>query len=261
MPRKPLTVGNWKMNGTLEETLKLVTEIRYKLPANASSDVVLAPPFTALYSAGIALQETSIYLGAQNMHWETEGAFTGEVSGVFLKEIGCQYVILGHSERRRQMYETDEMINRKAHTALTVELNPILCLGETEAERTAGKTEGVLEQQLKKMVQKIPMSEMSLVTVAYEPVWAIGTGNTAKPEDVDVTLKFLRGQLARLYDAPTADQVRLLYGGSVTPETAVSIAKVKDCDGFLVGGASLNADKFLKIIESLDKDLPKEEKN
>lgn len=252
------------MNGTLEETLKLLTEIRYKLPANTTCEVVVAPPFTALYSAGIALQETTIALGAQNMHWETDGAYTGEVSGTFLKEIGCGYVILGHSERRRHMGETDDLVNRKAHTALTLELSPIVCIGETEDERKNGRTEAVLEQQLKKAVQKIPMTEMAQVTVAYEPVWAIGTGNVAKPTDIESALKFLRGLLAKLYDAPTAATVRLLYGGSVTPETAREITQsehVQECDGFLVGGASLNGEKFLKIIESVDKDKPKEEKN
>jgi triosephosphate isomerase len=246
--RKPLILGNWKMHGTLEETLKLITELRHKLPAATAADVGIAPPYTALYTAHVALQETSILLAAQNMHWETDGAFTGEVSGAFLKDVGCSLVILGHSERRRHFGETDEGVNRKALAALALELTPVVCVGETWDQRKSGKTESVIETQIKRGLQGIPMSELPNVVVAYEPVWAIGTGQTAKPADVESALHFLRNFIAKAYDAPTAGSIRLLYGGSVTPETAPELSRVPNLDGFLVGGASLDIDKFLKII-------------
>jgi len=250
--RRALIIGNWKMNGTLEETLKTITEIRHKLPENTAAEVVVAPPFTALYTAHVALQETTVRLAAQNMHWETEGAFTGEVSGVFLKDAGCSFVLIGHSERRQYFGETDEAVNRKALTALTLELTPVVCVGETWDQRKAGKTESVIETQLKKGLAGIPMSELGNVVVAYEPVWAIGTGQTAKLEDVESALHFIRNLVAKAYDAPTANAMRLLYGGSVSPETAPDLSKAKELDGFLVGGASLVPEKFLKIIAAKD---------
>lgn len=250
--RRALIVGNWKMNGTLEDTLKTITELRHKLPETTAAEVVVAPPFTALYTAHVALQETTIRLAAQNMHWETEGAFTGEVSGVFLKDAGCSFVLLGHSERRQYFGETDEAVNRKAVTALALELTPVVCIGETWDQRKAGKTEAVIEAQLKKGLQGIPMSELGNVVVAYEPVWAIGTGQTAKTEDVESALRFIRNLVGKAYDAPTANAMRLLYGGSVTPETAPELSAAKELDGFLVGGASLSVEKFLKIIAAKD---------
>ncbi|HEX5038493.1 MAG TPA: triose-phosphate isomerase [bacterium] len=246
--RKPLVVGNWKMNGTLEETLKLLTELKHKLPANGACDVAVSPPFTALYTAQVALHETMLLLAGQNMHWETDGAFTGEVSGTFLKDVGCSFVLLGHSERRRLFGETDEGVNKKALAALALELTPIICVGETWEQREAGKTEAVLEAQIKKGLSGIPMNDLGGLVVAYEPVWAIGTGKTAKPDDVASALHFIRNLVAKAYDAPTSSALRVLYGGSVTPETAKELAGVKDLDGFLVGGASLSSDKFLKII-------------
>ncbi len=246
--RKPLIVGNWKMHGTLEETLKLITELRHKLPAATVADVAVAPPFTCLYTAHVALQETAILLAAQNMHWETDGAFTGEISGAFLKDAGCSLVLLGHSERRQHFGETDEGVNRKALTALTLELTPVVCIGETWEQRKSGKTESVIETQIKKGLQGIPMTELANVVVAYEPVWAIGTGQTAKTDDVESALHFIRNFIAKAYDAPASNAIRLLYGGSVTPETAPELAQSGNLDGFLVGGASLSIDKFLKII-------------
>jgi triosephosphate isomerase (TIM) len=246
--RKPLVVGNWKMNGTLEETLKLITELRHKIPANAAADVAVAPPFTSLYTAHVALQETMILLAGQNMHWENEGAFTGEISGAFLKDVGCSFVIVGHSERRRHFGETDETVNKKALAALALDLTPIVCIGETWEQRQAGKTEAVLDTQIKRGLQGIPMNDLAGVVIAYEPVWAIGTGQTAKPDDVASALHFIRNLIGKTYDAPTANRVRVLYGGSVTPETAPELSHAGGLDGFLVGGASLSVDKFLKII-------------
>lgn len=248
MSDQPLIIGNWKMNGTIEESLKMITELRHKLPSGLIAEVVIAPPFTALYSAQIVLQETPVKLAAQNMHWETEGPYTGEISGVFLKDVGCTYVLLGHSERRRLFDETDETVNRKVQAALANELVPIICIGETEEERTGGKMEAVLEGQLKKALIGIPMSEIKNLVVAYEPVWAIGTGRTPMPDEIESAHRFIRNVMAKLYDAPTANAIRLLYGGSVTPDNAKEILSVKNVEGLLVGGASLHIEKFLKII-------------
>ena len=249
MAAKTLIVGNWKMHGTLEETLKLIAGISNKLAAS-TIDVAIAPPFTTLYSASVVLQETALKLCGQNMHWETEGPFTGEVSGMFLKDVGCSYVILGHSERRRHFHETDEEINRKILAAFAQDLIPIFCIGETLDERKAGKTESVLENQIKKGIVGVPMSDAKNLVLAYEPVWAIGTGHNATPDEIEKSLSFIYNFLSRLYDAPTAGQIPLLYGGSVSPENSKSIFGVKNVGGLLVGGASLNAEKFLKIIES-----------
>lgn len=250
MARKPIVIGNWKMNGTIEETLKLVTEINHKLES-PEIDVVVAPPFTALYSAYVMLQEMpTLKLGAQNMHWESEGAYTGEVSGAFLKDISCDYVIVGHSERRQMFGETDDTVNKKMIAAVSQELIPILCIGETREQRSTGKTESILENQLKKALNNIPMSEAKNIVVAYEPVWAIGSGETPTDKQIDEAAYFIRNVLGRLYDSPTANTIRVLYGGSVTPDNAGIFFRLPQIDGFLVGGASLFAEKFLKIIES-----------
>ena len=251
MANPPLIVGNWKMNGTVEETLKMITELRHKL-APGTAQVAVAPPFTSLYSAAVALQDTPIKLAAQNMHWETEGPYTGEISGLFLKEIGCAYAIIGHSERRQYFGETDEAVNRKIRTALAQELVPIFCVGETAEQRKSGKTEAVLETQLKKGLQGFQMNDVKNMVIAYEPVWAIGTGQTAAVNEIEEAHRFIRNLLAKTYDAPTANGVSLLYGGSVSPENARTIFQVKNVDGLLVGGASLVMDKFLKIIESAE---------
>jgi triosephosphate isomerase len=246
-----LIIGNWKMNGTVEETLKMITELRHKLPAGGA-EVAVAPPFTSLYSASVALQDTPIKLAAQNMHWETEGPYTGEISGAFLKDIGCTYVILGHSERRQHFGETDEAVNRKIRSALVQELIPVVCIGETLEQRKSDKTETVLESQMKKGFQGLLMGDVKNMAVAYEPVWAIGTGQTATVEEIEQAHRFIRDYLAKSYDAPTANGIRLLYGGSVTSENARPILQAKNVDGVLVGGASLVIEKFLKIVEAAE---------
>lgn len=245
-----LIVANWKMNGTVDETLKLITEINHKLEGQPGVEVVIAPPFTSLYSAQIMLQEGSMKLAAQNMHWESEGAHTGEISPNFIKEIGCAYVILGHSERRQQFNETDEMVNRKIRAAITSELDPIFCIGETKAEREKNKTEEVLLRQIKEGLHDLHMNEIKGLVVAYEPVWAIGTGVTATAEQIEKSHTLIRDSLAKRYDAPTANRIRILYGGSVTPENAKQILSVRNVDGVLVGGASLSSEKFVKIIRA-----------
>ena len=250
MQRMPLVVGNWKMNGTIEDTLKMLTELRHKLPEASPVEVVVAPPFTSLYTAHVGLQDSAIQLAAQNMYWELEGAFTGEISAVFLKDAGCSHVILGHSERRQYFGETDDAINKKILAALAQELVPIVCIGESLEQRKSGKTEAILELQLKKGLHGIPMNDLKGIVIAYEPVWAIGAGQTATMTEIESALHFVRNVIAKTYDAPTANAIRLLYGGSVTAETAREIFKVKEADGLLVGGASLNIDNFLKIIQS-----------
>ncbi len=248
-----LIVGNWKMNGTIEDTLKLITEIRHKI--SSADEIVVAPPFTALYSASVILQETAVKLAAQNMFWENEGAYTGEVSGVFLKDLECKYVILGHSERRHVFGETDAQINKKLLAAISLELIPIFCIGETLEQREKGQTEAVIESQIKKGLSHIAMSDVETMVIAYEPVWAIGTGKHALPDDIEKGIYAVRHQVSRLYDAPTADKVHYLYGGSVSPENAKEIFGVKGVDGVLVGGASLVADKFIKIIQAAGGEL------
>ncbi|MBI2499872.1 MAG: triose-phosphate isomerase [Deltaproteobacteria bacterium] len=243
-----IIVANWKMNGTVSETLKMITELSHRLEKQTIAEVVIAPPFTSLYSAQIVLQETSFKLAAQNCHWEHEGAYTGEVSPDFLREIGCSHVIVGHSERRRYFGETDEMVGRKIQTALASELTPIFCIGETKEERSSGRTEAVLEQQIKKGLQGLPMGDIKDLIIAYEPVWAIGTGETAAQEQIEKEHSYIRNLVARAYDAPTANRIPLLYGGSVNSDNIKKIVETRNVDGVLVGGASLSLEKFVKMI-------------
>ncbi|MBI2082399.1 MAG: triose-phosphate isomerase [Deltaproteobacteria bacterium] len=245
-----LAVANWKMNGTIEESLKLVTELKNKIEDFSLVEIAVAPPFTALYSVQVVLQDTPFKLAAQNMHWESEGAYTGEISPAFLKDVGCAYVIIGHSERRRYFGETDETVNRKIQEAIASELIPIFCIGETAEERRSGKMEMVLERQIKKGLRELHMPDLKDLVIAYEPVWAIGTGETATTAQIEQAHQFVRDLLAKGYDAPTANGVRLLYGGSVTPENSKTIFQVKNVDGVLVGSASLSAEKFVKIVRS-----------
>lgn len=245
-----LIVGNWKMNGTLQETIRWITDLQKNLGEVADVEIVLAPPFTALYSAQVLLQDTPFKLAAQNMHWESSGAFTGEVSPSFLKEVGCQYVILGHSERRHYFGEGDDWINKKVMAALTSELLPIFCIGEKAAERKGNQTEQVLERQMKQGLAGLHLNDLEQLTVAYEPVWAIGTGLTATAAQIEAAHGFIRNYLEKAYDAPSAHKIRLLYGGSVNDKNAGEILKIKNVDGLLVGGASLDPTKFSNIVKS-----------
>lgn len=251
MNRQPLVVGNWKMHGTVGETLKRITAIHRKLEEAVPVDIVVAPPFTTLYSASVALQEIPIKLCAQDVHWETEGAFTGEVSGTFLKDAGCDYVIIGHSERRQVFREDDEMINRKLIAALSAELTAIFCIGETEAEREQGKTFQRLEEQLDTGLKDLQIHDLEGFGIAYEPVWAIGTGKTATTEQVVEVHDWIRNHLAKKFDAPTANGMRLLYGGSVKASNAKELMQVSNVDGLLVGGASLDPEEFVGIIRAV----------
>ncbi len=245
--RKPLIVGNWKMFNTVGDAIKLVTSLKNLVGENPSAEVVLAPPHTSLYSVWVLTQDTPLKLAGQNCFWEEEGPYTGEVSASFLKDVGCEYVILGHSERRKIFGETDEIINKKLQAALNADLKPIFCIGENEAERRENKTFQVLENQLRKGLRELGMHDLENFVIAYEPVWAIGTGNTATPAQAGEVHSFIRNFLAKMYDAPTANNIRLLYGGSVKAENTASLLEASHIDGLLVGGASLQADQFARI--------------
>ena len=248
--RQKLIVANWKMYQTVAEGLSFLTALLYELKAIGNREVVLCPPFTSLYSLGVALSETEIKLGAQNLHWENSGAFTGEVSAELLKDVDCSYVIVGHSERRQLFAETNEQIQKKLQAATRAQLIPIFCVGETLAEREKNKTWNVIEQQLQEGLSGLSFSEARELVIAYEPVWAIGTGKNATPEQAQEVHAQIREWLQKRFGSPFAQDLRILYGGSVKAENAAELFAKKDIDGGLVGGASLDAKKFAEIIRS-----------
>ena len=239
------------MNKTIPETLELIHALLKKLDSSCPAEVVLIPPFTSLFSAAEALRGSGIELGAQNLSHLSEGAVTGEVSGPMLVSVGCRYVLAGHSERRNLFQEEDTVINQKLKTALSEGLHPILCVGESWKEREAGKTKDVIGSQLKKGLDGLNPLEMRKMTIAYEPVWAIGTGKTAQPEQVQETHEAIRSELSSQYSPETAKAIRIIYGGSVTPDNSSSLMAQPDVDGALVGGASLDADSFYAIISAI----------
>jgi triosephosphate isomerase len=249
--RIPLIAGNWKMNLSLNESTALVRAIAQGISDIEGIDVLVAPPFTNLPAVKKALSDTRIFLAAQNMHWETGGAFTGEVSGRMLVEAGCSHVILGHSERRSIFKETNEMIDLKVKTAFKTGLIPIICIGETLKERDADKTFEVIREQLEGSLKTFTdRGEMPHSTIlAYEPVWAIGTGRTATPDQAQEVHHFIREWINKGFNKDTAERVRILYGGSVKPDNIKDLMSRQDIDGALVGGASLKADAFLEIIK------------
>jgi triosephosphate isomerase len=234
------------MNRTPAEARILAEELVRRLKDVISAEIVVCPPFTALPLVADALQDSSILLGAQNMHYEKSGAFTGEISPVFLKELGCSYVLLGHSERRQLFGETDELVSRKLRAALQYGLSPIVCLGETAAVREAGRTRDVIEAQFNDSIRPV-LRDCAALTIAYEPVWAIGTGNTASPEQAAEAHAFIRELVARAARSECAQGLRIVYGGSVTPENIDRLMQESEIDGVLVGGASLNPDHFSRI--------------
>ena len=246
--RKPLIAGNWKMYQTTGQAVALVERLRALLAEIAGVDVVVCPPFTAMQAVAEALEGSRIGLGAQNMHWEGEGAYTGEVSPVMLTDLGCRYVILGHSERRQHFGETDLNVNRKVRAALRHHLAPILCVGETFGEREEGRTFPVVEGQLRGGLSDIPPQAGEGIVVAYEPVWAIGTGHTATPEQAATVHAFIRKQLGELWGEAAGRAVRILYGGSVKPDNMDALMAAPEIDGALVGGASLKAEAFARIV-------------
>ena len=241
--------GNWKMHKTIGEALTLVQSLKDGLPHSEAVEVVIAPPFTALPAVGPALRGTSIQLAAQNLHWADQGAYTGEISPGMLREVGCRYVLIGHSERRHWFKETDAVINQKMQAGLRAGLQPVFCIGETLEEREAGRVEAVLSQQIREGLQGFSAEQAASGVIAYEPVWAIGTGKTATPEMAQAVHSFIRGLLAELFDKRVASDKRIVYGGSVTPETTRALLAQADIDGGLVGGASLNAEPFIAIIQ------------
>lgn len=248
MGRLPFIAGNWKMNKTVGEALDLVRQLKASISRIEGVEVAVAPPFTALYAVGKELGGSTIRLAAQNLFWEEKGAYTGEVSPPMLKEVGCHYVILGHSERRQFFGETDETVNRKIKAALGQDLSVIFCIGETLKEREEGKTFSVIEKQVTGGLKDIGKEEMRRIVVAYEPVWAIGTGKTATPEQAEEVHRFIREKLGKLFSREIAEGVRIQYGGSVTPENIKGLMGQENIDGALVGGASLKADTFSKIV-------------
>lgn len=246
--RVPIIAGNWKMFKTVEEAIALISELSKKVQDVEGVEIVVCPPFTALDAVNEVLNDSQIVTGAQNMFWAKEGAYTGEVSPVMIKNVGCKYVILGHSERREYFGETDETINKKIKSAFEHALIPILCVGEKLEQREAGLTEQVVRTQTEGALAGIPAGQVSQLVIAYEPVWAIGTGKTASDEDAQKVVAYIRKVIAELYEADTAQQVRILYGGSVKPENIAGLMKQPDIDGALVGGASLDAESFARIV-------------
>jgi triosephosphate isomerase len=246
-----IIAGNWKMNKDIKETFDFLLPLKNNLIGqNLSVEVVVCPPFTSLFVASEMLKETNIKLGAQNVFYEVEGAYTGEISPKMLKSVKCEYVIIGHSERRKYFYETDEIVNKKVKKAIEFGLKPIICVGETLEEREKGITFNVLERQVKGAFEGLSSDQIKEVVIAYEPVWAIGTGRNATPEQAQEAQKFIRELVAELFNDEVAQNLTIQYGGSVTSENAYSLLSQPDVDGALVGGASLKVDSFLKIIKA-----------
>src|SRR5262245_25984691 len=247
--RTPMVIGNWKMNGLIAEARELATAVRDGLKRPRGVDVVLCPPFTALAAVSEILGSGPIRLGAQTCHWEASGAYTGEVSPAMLVDLGCRCVLVGHSERRREMGETDEQINRKLRAALAHGLTPVLCVGETADERRQGLTFTTVEGQLRAGLAGMPPDAIARTLLAYEPMWAIGTGVNATPAQAAEVHGYLRGLLSELTSKEIAQTIRILYGGSVKPENADALGAEVEIDGALVGGASLNAQTFIAIAK------------
>lgn len=246
--RRPIIVGNWKMHKTTAEAVALVKALQTSVAEVRDVDIGVAPPFTALMAVGEALRGAAMFVAAQNMHWEPQGAYTGEISAAMLTEVGCKRVIIGHSERRHYFAETDATVNKKLRAALNGQLDPILCIGETLEQREGNATFSVLEQQLRQGLAEIPAEGMQRLVIAYEPVWAIGTGKTATPVQAQEVHAFIRGLLGTLYGKALADAVRIQYGGSVNAGNIQALMAQPDVDGALVGGASLEASSFAQIV-------------
>jgi len=250
--RKPFVAGNWKMNTDSHSSVELAKRIASGSSQVAGHSVTVGvfPPFVYLQSVARALSASSVAVGAQDTYFQSNGAFTGEISSSMLKDIGCTYVLCGHSERRHVIGETDKLINKKVAAAISGGLLPILCVGELLAERDAGQTEKVVTRQLKTDLADLSVEKVSAVTIAYEPVWAIGTGRTATPQQAHEAHNFIRKLLAQMYNERLAEEIRILYGGSVKSANAADLMHQQDVDGLLVGGASLNAEDFLAIIRA-----------
>jgi len=248
--RKKVIAGNWKMNMNLHQSQKLVSEIINGLGKDNKADVIVCPPFTSLSEVNSLLKGTQVMLGAQNIYYEESGAYTAEISADMLKSVGCEYVILGHSERRVIFNESDELINKKIKFAIAKGIKPIFCIGELLEQRESGDTMKVVSSQIEKGLEGITAEQMKNIIIAYEPVWAIGTGKTATPEQAQEVHYFIRELVAKKYSSSVAENIVIQYGGSVKPDNAGELLSQNDIDGALVGGACLKADSFLSIIAS-----------
>lgn len=251
---KPLIIANWKCNPTtLQEARRLFSTLEksFKEIKNKNVEIVICPPF--VYLPELRKQKSNLKLGAQNCFWKKKGAFTGEISFLMLKDLGCQYVILGHSERRRYFQETDEMINRKMRAVLSVKLKPILCIGETENERKKRSTQKILKSQIEKGLREITEKDINQVIIAYEPIWAIGTGKACLPEEAEKAAIFIRKIISKIYSQKITKRIPILYGGSVNSQNTLNYAAKSNLQGFLVGGASLYPREFIQIIKNVSR--------
>ena len=246
--RRPIIAGNWKMNKTTVEARDLAARLVPLVSGVLDRDIVLAPPFTALLAVADTIKGTNLVLSAQNLFWEDKGAFTGEISAEMLLDLGCKYVIIGHSERRQFFGETDETVNKKVRQALNKGLLPIVCVGELLKEREAGRANEVIDRQVTGALKDVNAAEMQKIVIAYEPVWAIGTGKTATPEQANEIHSFIRKKVEITYGRVIADSLRIQYGGSVTPENVSTLMAMPDIDGALVGGASLKPESFAALV-------------
>ncbi|MBA7477589.1 Triosephosphate isomerase [subsurface metagenome] len=252
MMRIPVIAGNWKMNKNIVESVSLVKELKDFVRGIKGVDIVVCPSFTSLWATKEIINGTNIHLGAQNMYWETKGAFTGETSSLMLKDVGCEYVVLGHSERRQYFKETSEEVARKTEVALSVNLIPIVCVGEKLEEKESGKTESIIKQEIKALFSKIDSTLVARIIIAYEPIWAIGTGRSSGSQDANLIIKFIRELFSSKYGSKIAERIRILYGGSIDPKNIKEFMNESDIDGALVGGASLHALSFSQIVKATE---------
>jgi triosephosphate isomerase len=247
--RRPIIAANWKMHKNVSEAIAFARKLKAKTADVRDIDIVVCPPYTALESVGAVFRESNIYLGSQNMHWAEKGAFTGEIAAPMLRDLNVEYVILGHSERRQYFNETDDIVLKKLERAIDSKLLPILCVGETLEEREKGHTFDKVAVQLKHVFTNIPIEDFLKVTVAYEPIWAIGTGHTATPEQAEEVHRFIRDTVHRMFGEEGSESVRIQYGGSVKPENIRDLMAQPDIDGALVGGASLDPESFARLVK------------
>ena len=245
--RRTIIAGNWKMNKTVNESISLVKELKKLVKGVGDREIIVCPPFTSLSAVGAEIKGSNIKLGAQDMYFENKGAFTGEISPLMLKEVGVEYVIVGHSERRQVIGESDSLINKKIKSALENNLKAIFCIGETLEEREAGKTNTIISNQIKNGLNGV--KDMGNIVIAYEPVWAIGTGKTATPEQAEEVHLFIRNLLKKIFNVKVSEETRILYGGSVKPDNIKGLISKEDIDGALVGGVSLDAKRFSEVIK------------
>ena len=248
--RKIIIAGNWKLNNTVKESMELVTALKRELSDVTAVEIVVCPVFTALSDVSDAVYQSNIHLGAQNLYWEDSGAFTGEVSAPLLKELSVEYVIIGHSERRQYFEETNQSVNKRIKAALKHGLIPIVCVGEVLKEREENKTFQVIEKQFTEGFEGLSDEEFKKIVIAYEPVWAIGTGKTATPAQAQEVHKFIRGLIIKSFGEEVAEDICIQYGGSVKPENIAELISQPDIDGALVGGASLKSDSFVKLVKN-----------